>query len=78
MQSELYVNDLPYRSMHLSDDVKYKEMAYSMPPAQLKLLKSYAGSPNDQKTVDMCMLYYPKLSAIEAEKFMGWLKTQRI
>ena len=61
----------------MDSDVRYLEIAYSMQQEQLKLLKSYAASPDMTQAIYMCRLYYPNFSGAEAEKFMTWLKTQR-
>lgn len=60
----------------MENDVQFREMAYSMPPDRLKLLRNFANGSNMTRAVDMCLLYYPKLSFAGAEKFMIWLKAQ--
>ena len=60
----------------MTTDVKFREMAYSMPPQQLNILKSAARSGDETNAMVMCRLYYPSMSGVEAEKFMDWLKKE--
>jgi hypothetical protein len=61
----------------LDDTNKFKEMAFSMPRDQLQLLKSIANAGDESRAMVMCRLYYPNLTAVEAEKFMDWLRKEK-
>jgi hypothetical protein len=52
-------------------------MAFSMPQDQLQLLKSTAKMGDESRAMVMCRLYYPNLTAVEAEKFMNWLRQDK-
>ena len=61
----------------MDDTVKFREMAFSMPQDQLQLLKSTAKMGDESRAMVMCRLYYPNLTAVEAEKFMNWLRQDK-
>ena len=46
-----------------------------MPEHQLNILKSAAMAGDQGRALVMCKLYYPQMTAVEAEKFMNWLKS---